>query len=259
MRSRVSAGGVRTEAFLLESEGLRLPVKIFVPAAPARRLASVQIHHAGGGYEPIYERMAADLAARGLVGITLIHRGYPKAEGAMEYGKGEVADIGNLVHALGAHPFVDPERMGIMGYSRGAHNALLAVERYRCFRAAALWSAPVDMIDHVEVNPWIAEIIGGSPEELPEEYRIRSGLLFTDQIDCPVLVFHGEQDEVIPVRHALRLAQALRSAGKPCDLRVVPGEGHVWSPLAFGRNWRITAEFFEHALQGSGAGGGFDD
>lgn len=255
----MSEDGVRTEQFLLENEGLRLPVKIFGPAGPARRLASVQIHHAGGGYEPIYDHMAADLAARGMVGITMIHRGYPEAGGSMEYGKGEIADIGNLVRSLRSRAFIDPERMGIMGYSRGAHNALLAVERHRCFRAAALWSVPVDMIDHVAVNPWIAEIIGGSPEELPEEYRIRSGLLFADRIDCPVLVLHGQEDEVIPVRHALRLAEALQRAGKPCELRVVPREGHVWSPAAFGRNWRLTAEFFERTLHARGAGGGSGD
>lgn len=255
----MSKESVRIERFLLETEGLRLPVKIFRPAAAARRLASVQIHHAGGGYEPIYDRMATDLAGRGMVGITMIHRGYPEAGGSMEYGKGEIADIGNLVRALDSRPCIDPERMGIMGYSRGAHNALLAVERLRCFRAAALWSVPVDMIDHVSVNPWIAEIIGGSAQELPEEYRSRSGLLFADRIDCPVLLLHGQEDEVVPVRHALRLAEALGSARKPCELRVVAGEGHVWSPAAFGHNWRITAEFFERTLKIPGAGGDSSD
>jgi hypothetical protein len=54
--------------------------------------------------------------------------------------------------------------------------ALLAIEKYDYFKAGALWSTPVDMVDHVQVNPWIAEIIGGSPQEIPEAYRCRSSI-----------------------------------------------------------------------------------
>lgn len=245
---------VKVEELLLESEGVRLPVRLAYPAGTRGPLPSVQIHHAGGGYEPIYDRMALDLARRGFLGVTMVHRGYPGAGGRMEYGKGEVADIGNLVRELCSRPLVDPGRMGIMGYSRGAHNALLAVERHRCFRAAALWSAPVDMVDHVAVNPWVAEIIGGSADELPEEYAARSGLLWADRIDCPVLLLHGADDEVIPVRHALRLAEALDAKGTPYELHVIRGEGHIWTPEAFGANWLLTVGFFERQLEGRGEG-----
>ena len=60
------------DSFLLESEGLNLRVFTAIPAAWETPLPSVQIHHAGGGYEMIYDHMAADLAQRGFVGITMI-------------------------------------------------------------------------------------------------------------------------------------------------------------------------------------------
>ena len=167
----------------------------------------------------------------------------------MEYGKGEITDIRNLAETMRRRSSIDPDRMGIMGYSRGAHNAILAVEHYDNFRAAALWSTPVDMIDHVQVNPWIAEMFGGLPEEVPEEYRQRSSILFTDQINCPLLLIHGERDEVVPVRHTLQLAEALRRKNKPFELRLFPNEGHIWSMAGFAHNWKLTLDFFERHLR----------
>ena len=239
--------GIRKEVFMLASDGIRLRVFLAMPPGSGP-FPSVQIHHAGGGYEPVYEEMATELAERGFVGIAMIHRGYPGSGGFMEYGKGEIDDIGNLTEEMKTRPYIDPGRMGIMGYSRGAHNALLAVERFDYFRAAALWSTPVDMVDHVSLNPWIAEMFGGYPEEVPEEYRIRSSILFVERIDCPLLLIHGEMDDVVPIRHTLRLAEAMKEMGKPFELKIFPEEGHIWSLEGFDLNWRLTAAFFEHHL-----------
>lgn len=243
--------GIGTEVFKLDSNGIRLRVFVAVPRGEGP-FPAVQIHHAGGGYEPIYEQMAKQLALLGIVGIAMIHRGYPGSGGVMEYGKGEIDDIGNLTRHMLAKPYVDGERTGIMGYSRGAHNALLAIERFDYFRTGVLWSTPVDMFDHVEVNPWIASMFGGWPEDVPDEYRIRSGILSVSQVNCPVLLIHGEMDDVVPVRHTLRLAKALQELDKPCDVRIFPDEGHIWSLKGFELNWRLTVDFFLHHLRTPG-------
>lgn len=240
--------GIVRNSFLLKSEGLNLRVFTAVPTAGSPPWPAVQIHHAGGGYESIYTHMIEDLARRGFVGVSMIHRGYPGSDGSQEYGQGEVVDIGNLVRELRTDPRIDCNRMGIMGYSRGAHNALLAIERHDDFRAAALWSVPVDMADHVQVNPWIAEIVGGTAQELPERYRQLSAIYFVHRINCPVLLIHGQEDDVIPVRHTLRLAEALKALGKPCEIKYHPSEGHIWSAHIFNENWRLTLDFFERFL-----------
>ncbi len=244
------AHGIREKInFTFQSDGLNLQGFMALPEASLQRLPSVQIHHGGGGYSTVYEHMAEEMARQGFVGITMIHRGYPGSEGEMEYGKGEIADIGNLTEIIMARPFIDQARMGIMGYSRGALNALLALERYSFFSAGVLWSTPVDMIDHVGVNPWIAEMVGGSPEEVPREYHIRSSINFVDDINCPVLLIHGEVDDVIPVRHTVRLAKALKKLHKSFELKLFPGEGHVWSQRGFETNWRLTVDFFRRQFQ----------
>ncbi len=242
---------IKKDVFMLQSEGLRLRVFVAIPQSDSGPFPSVQIHHAGGGYEPVYEHMAMKLAERGFVGTAMIHRGYPGSEGNMEYGKGEITDIGNLTEEIRSRPYIDPGRMGIMGYSRGAHNAILALERYDYFKAGVLWSTPVDMVDHARVNPWISEMFGGSPDKVPEEYRIRSSILFVDQLNCPLLLIHGEKDEVVPVRHTLRLAEALNKHHKPFELKLFPEERHIWSLAGFANNWRLTVEFFERHLKQS--------
>lgn len=234
---------------MLDSDGLRLRVFLAIPETGAGTFPSVQIHHAGGGYESIYEHMALDLAGKGFVGITMIHRGYPGSDGEMEYGKGEIKDIGKLTEELLSRPYIDPEAMGIMGYSRGAHNAILAIEACDYFSAGALWSVPVDMLDHVAVNPWIDFMFGGTPDEVPEEYHIRSSIHFVDRIHCPLLILHGEDDHVIPVRHARRLAEALEKLGKPYELKTFPGEWHIWTTPGFNNNWRLTVDFFERHIK----------
>lgn len=242
---------IEKEIFILESDGLKLRVFVAFPRSASEPMPSVQIHHAGGGYEGIYEHMGIDLAERGMVGITMIHRGYPGSEGLMEYGKGEIRDIGNLIKEMKTRPYIDPDRMGIMGYSRGAHNALLAIEHYDDFRAGALWSTPVDMFDHVQVNPWISEMFGGTPDQVPEEYRIRSSILFVEQVNCPLLLIHGEIDNVVPVRHTLQLSEALKKLNKPYELKLFQAEGHIWSMSGFNKNWRLTIDWFERHLKHS--------
>jgi dipeptidyl aminopeptidase/acylaminoacyl peptidase len=105
------------------------------------------------------------------------------------------------------------------------------------------------MIDHLELNPWIAEMIGGFPEDIPEEYDIRSAILAVDKVNCPLLLIHGEIDDVIPVRHTLRLARKLAEYGKSYEARVFEGEEHIWSPQGFTNNWHITLGFFNRYLK----------
>ena len=207
-------------------------------------LPLVQIHHGGGGYESIYEEMAMEMAQNGIVGVTMIHRGYLGSEGEMEYGKGEIRDIKCLTEELIGKPYVDKARIGIMGYSRGGHNALLAMEQWDYFAAGALWSTPVDMVELVRFVPWISKIIGGLPDEVPDEYRIRSSIHFVSRINCPVLILHGEQDDVVSVRHSKRLAREMDDRGKAYELHLFPDEAHTWSFDGFENNRRLTLDFF---------------
>jgi dipeptidyl aminopeptidase/acylaminoacyl peptidase len=105
------------------------------------------------------------------------------------------------------------------------------------------------MVALVRTVPWVASIIGGSFEEIPDEYHSRSSIHFVSKINCPLLILHGEKDDVVSVSHALRLAQALTANQKYFEMTLFPDEGHNWSIGAFKNNWRITRDFFNRHLK----------
>jgi fermentation-respiration switch protein FrsA (DUF1100 family) len=57
----------------------------------------------------------------------------------------------------------------------------------------------------------------------------------------PSLVFHGEQDEIIPFRHGVALAQASEGRARLVPLRC----GHNDCPPSWGEFWRTVAGFLE--------------
>ena len=66
-------------------------------------------------------------------------------------------------------------------------------------------------------------------------------------IRCPVLLVHGELDEVFPLKECQRLAEQLRASGMPVELRVLPQLGHGFGEEA-GTVTRAVAEYCEAHL-----------
>ncbi len=229
------------------SEGLKLKVFMAEPVGSGP-FPAVLINHGGGGMEVTYEQMCTALAKIGYIATAMTFRGYYGSEGSQEYGKGEVRDILNLVWWLKDNRPVDKNRIGMFGYSRGALNTLLSAEQSEDFRAIAVWAAPADLRKHHKINPFIEDLIGGSPDMVPEEYEIRSPINFVANISCPVFIVHGEMDDVIPVEHAYMLAAELKKYHKYFEMKICPGEGHVFWPEAFNDAWRETARFLDKYL-----------
>jgi len=239
--------GIGTSYFDLLSQSLRLKVFMAKPEGKAP-LPAVLVNHGGGGMEILYEGMCIKLAEGGYAAAAMTFRGYPGSEGRQEYGKGEIEDVLNLVAYLRSQDFIDGGRIGMFGYSRGALNTLLSCERGGDFRAVVLWAVPVDMVAHHALNPFIEDLIGGSPHELPQEYRIRSAINFVPSIDCPILIVHGEEDEVIPVKHAYMLASELERNNKDFLMKIYPGEGHVFTLQTLQYAWQETVNFLNMYL-----------
>ena len=74
------------------------------------------------------------------------------------------------------------------------------------------------------------------PEELEKDRAAlverRSALRWPERISAPVLIMHGAADRSCPPEQSLKMAEALQAAGKPYELKVLLGEGHVLSGRA---------------------------
>lgn len=73
----------------------------------------------------------------------------------------------------------------------------------------------------------IVKAYGGTPEEVPQVYSDRSSINCVGNLTMPVVVCHGDADEILPVSHSRNLVQALRDLGRPVHYDEVSGGVHM--------------------------------
>jgi acetyl esterase/lipase len=146
---------------------------------------------------------------------------------------------------------VDPDRIAVMGYSAGAHLALLLGLRDAlgapCPRAVVAGAAPSDLTSYPD-SPAIAALIGGSGAELPDRYAEASPISHVSPGDPPVLLFHGALDWIVDVEQSHRLLAKLRSAGVPAQLVEEPWSGHATAYLLESESFRAALAFLAEQM-----------
>jgi len=203
------------------------------------------------------------MAARGYVVLHVDYRGHAGSSPASPLTQaarlGYTEDVVGAVLTLKKQPYVDPERVALLGRSMGGgvvYNALVA--QPGLVRAGVVF-APVssDAVDNF--NRWIRndpsrtglrdDIIRrfGSPARNAGFWRRLSPRTYFERITEPVLVHHGTADESCPLPWSRETVRLLRRAGKDVTFYVYPGEHH-----AFGPQWELsmrrTLRFLDRAL-----------
>jgi dipeptidyl aminopeptidase/acylaminoacyl peptidase len=255
-----SAGHMRMEKILYRSRlgDLDIPAFVFEPLTlqPGRRYpALVWVHEniRGRLYEH-YVPFIREATSRGYVVIAPEYRGsigYGRAfYDAIDYGGAEVDDVVTAVDVLARrYPHVDPERIGIVGWSHGGMIALLAVLRNpTLFTSAAAIVPVVNLLHRLELKGDAHRRVidpqnrfGGSPEERPEVYRERSPLFHVDRLQVPLLLHVAGNDEDVTIDESLPLVRALRMR-KPAlaDIKVyeAPDGAHLFDRKVDPATWR---------------------
>jgi len=207
----------------------------------------------------------ADLYLLAKAGFVIIASDY-RYQGATvkrdEWGGAEVDDVLNLVPALKSLDYVDPERLYILGLSRGGTETYLALKRGIPVKAAAVIGGVTDVKAWVDARPEMnivngnefidgfAKIWSDYEHRAEEQYRARSAVYWADQINVPVLILHSRTDRMVPVTQALRMAEALQEKGKVYSLHVYERDGH---PLPRNRDDRdrLIIDWFNRTGQGN--------
>ncbi len=167
---------------------------------------------------------------RGSTGFSMAFREAIKVDG---WGGREQDDIRSGIEALLAAGIAQPGKVGITGTSYGGYSSWCAITRFPPEVLAA--SAPIcGMTDLVvdyqttrpDLRPYSAEMLGGTPDEVPEKYRERSPLYFVDQIKGRLMIVQGMQDPNVTPENVRAVTRALQDAGVEYELLAFDDEGH---------------------------------
>lgn len=177
---------------------------------------------------PIYIPILRELLDQGYVVAAPEYRGSTgfgrRFYEAIDYGGREIEDtLAVRDFMLETYPFLDPARVGIVGWSHGGLHALLSVFRYPDKYAAAYAGVPVsDLVARMGYKTqsyrdlFEADYhIGKSAFADVEEYMRRSPSWNVDAYQgTPLLIHTTTNDEDVNVLEVRRLVEALKAAGK---------------------------------------------
>ena len=141
---------------------------------------------------------------------------------AIDYGGYEIDDVMSAVQYLGTLPHVDPERLGIMGWSHGGYITLFSVFRDKTpFKAAAAMVPVTNLVFRLSYKgpnyqrAFATQArIQGLPFEKRAIYIERSPLYHVDKLNTPLLVHVATNDTDVDFVEDQQIIDALR-ARKP--------------------------------------------
>ena len=147
-----------------------------------------------------------------------------------QWGVVDVQDCIRAARYLASQRLVDGGRLIIRGGSAGGYTTLCAVVFHSEFSAAASYYgvADIEMLardTHKFESRYLDGLIGPYPASAAL-YHERSPLHFADRISCPVILFQGLQDPVVPPSQAEAFVAALRAKGLPHAYLTFEGEAH---------------------------------
>jgi dipeptidyl aminopeptidase/acylaminoacyl peptidase len=172
-----------------------------------------------------------------------------------DYGGRVYRDLMRVTDALEKLPFVDPERLGAMGWSYGGYMMMWMqgqTDRFAC-QAAMMGIFDLDSFYGATEELWFPERDLGIPWEDEENYAKWSPANYVENFKTPALVITGELDYRCPYTQSLGYFTALQKMGVPSRLVVYPNAGHwpSWREMAFYYNAHL--DWFHRWLGGAPA------
>ncbi|MDZ7372994.1 MAG: S9 family peptidase [candidate division KSB1 bacterium] len=146
-----------------------------------------------------------------------------------DLGGGDFRDILAGVDQVVRLGVADSNRLGVMGGSYGGYMTNWIISQTDRFRAAVsmygIFSLLTDWSNSVQPS-WEKMYLGSYYWEDLQPYLERSPAFHVQKIRTPVLILHGEEDDLTAVANSREMYQALRVLGRTVKFVVYPREGH---------------------------------
>ncbi len=243
---RVLEDGSETfDVLMRNQDGLFVYGCVRKPSGPGPFPGVILVHGGFGGSPGVTRNTALAIAtSRYLVknGYALLSTDYRAGDWITEY-----KEVIAAFEFFKTQAYVKPDTIGVLGGSHGG-NLAIQLAKHVPVRAAVACSGLHDLarlyeyirdsefhrkqmserrgsVGEVYLRETTAQL-GGTPAELPDEYRTSSAIHELAQVQAPVLIVHGIQDLVVPVDISVNLAAELKKHGKEVESYFPVGGPH---------------------------------
>ena len=230
------------------NEKKKYPVILYIHGGP----------HGMHGYS--FNATVQALAAKGY-GVLLINprgsAGYGQkfSDGCVnDWGGGDYRDLMRGVDvALERFPYLDKDRMGVMGGSYGGYMTNWIVTQTDRFKAAIASASLSNLISFYSTSLYqdlVHAEFGGMPWDNYEKLWDRSPLKHIKNVKTPTMLVHGENDNDVHITQAEEMFTALKMRGVDTVLVRYPREGHgIREPKHRVDNLQRNLDWFEKYLK----------
>ncbi len=201
----------------------KYPVIVYTYGGPYSQV----VGNRWGGSFYLWHAMMAD---KGYIIFSLDNRGtFGKGRGWINpvykrLGEIELADQLAGIEYLKSLPYVDPNRIGIWGWSYGGFMACLALCKAPDVFRAGVAVAPV--VDFRLYDSIYTERYMGLPQDNEEGYDENAPLNFAEKLESSLLLVHGIEDDNVHMQNTIVFADKLIDEGKDFDMMLYPHKEH---------------------------------
>jgi dipeptidyl aminopeptidase/acylaminoacyl peptidase len=198
----------------------------------------VVISHGGptGSTSPMFSLQTQYWTSRGFAILDVNYggsTGYGRAYRERLNGKWGIVDVDDCVNGanfLAAEGLVDGNRLAIRGWSASGYTTLAALTFRSVFQAGASHYGISDLEamvrdTHKFESRYLDRLIAPYPE-CRDVYLERSPIYHVDRLSCPLILFQGLEDKVVPPNQAQMMYDAVKAKGLPVALVLFEGEQH---------------------------------
>ncbi len=227
-----------------------LVADLYRPDASAPTPAVLLIH--GGGWNKKERRgdmvaIAGDLAKRGYFVMNTTYRLTPDWKFPAQ--REDIEEALSYIRRHAAEFNVDPDRIGIFGYSAGGHLAALAgLESKNQIKAIVAGGAPSDLRFWPD-GRLTGLLMGGPVRGNEAAYREASPVTHVKPDSPPVFIYHGTDDTLVPLEHPKALIDVLEKNNVEHEVYWIEGRSHVMTHLFSAQAIPKAIDFLDRYLK----------
>lgn len=253
-------------------DGMALVMDIFSPKGESNRAGIILVMAGGMTSSPRWSHNAGsradvqNLLKAGYVVFATAHSSQPKYT-ADESSK-DIPRAVRYIRYNSGRFCIDPNRIGILGYSSGGHVSLMTAtapprenpesddpvdNESSEVQAVVAYYPSTDLLNFGQMNTTILEHFHSvgynlnaafdfqrwdnesnrferieNPETIREYYKRNSSINFVTDDDPPIFIIHGSEDKLVPIQQSETIIDKLKARGVPCKFLVMKGKGHGW-------------------------------